>query len=131
MKHPGRPRATTEKVDQRIYELSGSDNIATTGDIHSVLKRKNIGISRETIRRSPKEAGAKFSLPISKSLLTENYHRYDRLRWAQVTCNIDWNQVIFSDETDVHLNPLKWRVQHLLRKGKVVWTVKDPIKVNV
>ena len=32
MKCPRRPCATTEKVDQRIYKLAGSDNIATTGD---------------------------------------------------------------------------------------------------
>ena len=57
MKRPGRPRATTEKVDQRIYKLAGSDNIATTGDMQSVLKRQNIGICQETIRRRLKEAG--------------------------------------------------------------------------
>ena len=39
MKRSGRARATTEKVDQRIYKLVGSDNTATTGDIQSVSKR--------------------------------------------------------------------------------------------
>ena len=43
----------------------------------------------------------------------------------------DWNQVIFSDEVTVHLNPLKRHVWHLSRKRKVVWTVKNLIKVNV
>ena len=33
MKRLGRPRATTEKVDQRIYKLAGSDKFATAGDI--------------------------------------------------------------------------------------------------
>ena len=79
MKRPGRPNAATEKVYQRIYKLAGSDNITTTGDIQSVLKRQNIGISQETIQRRLKEAGTKFCLPISKPLLTEN-HQYDRLR---------------------------------------------------
>ena len=79
MKRPGRPRITTKKVDQRIYKLVGDDNIATTGDIQRVLNRQNIEINRETIRRKLKEAGANFSLSISKPLLTENY-RYDRLR---------------------------------------------------
>ena len=46
----GRPRETTDKVDQRIYKLAGSDNVATTGDIRSILKRQNIRISQETIR---------------------------------------------------------------------------------
>ena len=50
MKRPGRPRAITEKIDQRIHKLAGSDNIATIGDIQSVLKQQNVGISQETIR---------------------------------------------------------------------------------
>ena len=50
MKRLGRLRATTEKVDQRIYKLAGSNNIATAGDIQSILKRQNIRISQETIR---------------------------------------------------------------------------------
>ena len=79
MKRPGRLYATTEKIDQQMYKLTGSDNIATIGDIQSVLKWQKIGISQGTIRRKLKEAGAKFSLLISKPLLTEN-HRYDRLR---------------------------------------------------
>ena len=40
MKRPGRSRSTTEKVNQRIYKFAGSDNIATTGDIQSILKRQ-------------------------------------------------------------------------------------------
>ena len=130
MKRSRRPRATTKRVDKGVYKLASSDNIATTGDIQSVLERQNIGISQETIRRRLKEAGTKFSLPISKLLLTEN-HRCDRLRWAQAACNIDWNQVVFSDKTTVRLNSLKRHVWHLLGKRKVVRTVKTPIKVNV
>ena len=74
-----------------------------------ILKRQNIGIGQETIRRRLKEAGAKFSLPMSKLFLTEN-HQYDTLRWAQAICDIDWNQVIFSNEASVRLDPLKRHV---------------------
>ena len=109
MKRPERLRPTTEKVHQRIYKLADSDNIAAIGDIQSILQWQNIRISRETIRRSLKEAGAKFSLPMSKLLLTEN-HRYNRLRWAQATCDIDWNQVIFSGKATARLNSLKRHV---------------------
>ena len=130
MKRLGRPSATNEKVDQRIYKLAGSDNIATTGHIQNILKRQNIGISQEIIRRRLKEAGTKFSLRISKPLLTESYW-YDRLRLVQATCDIDRNPVIFSDEATVCLNPPKRHVWHLSRKRKVVRTVKNPIKVNV
>ena len=44
---------------------------------------------------------------------------------------MDWNQIIFSDEATVRLNPLKQHVWDLPRKRKVVRTVKNPIKVNV
>ena len=57
MKRPERLRATTEKVDQQISKVAGRDRITTTGDIQNVLKRQNIGISQETIRRRLKEAG--------------------------------------------------------------------------
>ena len=127
MKRPERPCETVEKVDQRIYKLAGRDNIATTGDIQSILKRAK---HPETIRRRLKEAGTKFSLPISKPLLTGN-HRCDRLRCAQPTYDIDWNQIIFSDEATVRQNPLKRHVWHLPGKRKVVGTVKNPIKMNV
>jgi hypothetical protein len=62
------------------------------------LKRQNVQNSQEKIRRRLKEAGAKFNPPISKPLLTEK-HRYDRLQWAQATRDMDWNRVIFSDES--------------------------------
>ena len=130
VKRPGRPRVRTEKVHQRIYKLADSDHIATTGGIQSVLKRQHIVISQETIRQRLKEAEAKFSLPISKPLLIE-HHRYDRLRWVQPTYDIDWNQIIFSDEATVRLNPLKRHVWYFLGEREVVRTVKNPIKVNV
>ena len=51
-------------------------------------------------------AGAKYSRPMSKSLLTE-HHQQNRLRWAQQHKATDWNQVIFSGKTAVHLNSVK------------------------
>jgi hypothetical protein len=69
-----------------------------------------------------KEAGAKFSPPISKPLLTER-HRYGRLQWAQATHDMDWDRVIFSDEATVRLNQLKPYVWNLPGKKKVVRTV--------
>ena len=47
MNRLGRPRSTNEKVDQRINKLAGTDNIATAGDIRSVLKRENVRIERQ------------------------------------------------------------------------------------
>ena len=84
----GRPRGTTEKIDQRISDLATNDNIATTRDIRRVLKRQHAEISQETIRRRLKEHGAKFSPPISKPLLTEK-HRQKRLKLYGVWTGIE------------------------------------------
>ena len=42
MKRSGRFCATTEKVDQRISKLAGSDRIDTTGDRRNASKQQNI-----------------------------------------------------------------------------------------
>ena len=70
-----------------------------------------------------KEYGAKFSLPISKPLLTEK-RRQKRLDWAHAAGDMDWNRIIFSDETTVRLNQLKRCVWNLPGKRKVFRTVK-------
>ena len=46
MKRPERSRATTERVDQRIYKLASNDNIAATGDIQNVLKCKTSELAK-------------------------------------------------------------------------------------
>ena len=130
MKGIRRPRSTTKKVDQRINDLASTNNSATTRGIQRVPKRKNVDISQETIRRRLKKYGAKFSLPISKSLLTEK-HRQKRFEWAHAAGDMDWNRIIFSDEPTVRLNQLKKHVWNLPKKRKVFRTVKYLIKVNI
>ena len=97
---------------------------------YEVLKRQHVEISQETIRRRLKEHGAEFSPPISKPLLTEK-HRQKRLQWAQAVRGVDWNRIVFTDETTVRLNQLKRCVWNLPRKRKVFRTVKYPVKVNL
>ena len=75
-------------MDQRISDLASTNNSATTRGIQRVLKQKNVDISQETIRRRLKEYGTKFSLPISKPLLTEK-HRQKRLDWAHAAGDMD------------------------------------------
>ena len=43
----------------------------------------------------------------------------------------DWNRIVFTDETTVRLNQLKWCVWNLSGKRKVFRTVKYPVKVNL
>ncbi|CAF3368546.1 unnamed protein product [Rotaria socialis] len=126
----GRPRATTQKQDQRIISLAEEQPFVTAQDVTNQLERRGGAVSERTIRRRFNEAGARYSRPMSKPLLTER-HRQNRLRWAQHHKTTDWNQVIFSDETTVRLNCVKGLVWNFPGKKKVIRTVKHPVKVNV
>ena len=87
-------------------------------------------MSERTVRWCLNEAGAKYNKPISKPLLTE-HPQERRLKWVLTHQDIDWNQVILSDETTIRPNLVKGLVWNLSGKKKVVRTVKYPIKVNV
>ena len=89
----GRPRATTQKQDQRIISLAKVKTFITAQDISSKLNRQGVVVSGRTVRRRLNEAGARYNRPMSKPRLTEP-HRKNRLRWAQHHKATDWNQVI-------------------------------------
>ena len=126
----GRPRAATQKQDQRIISLTKEKTFITAQDISNKLNRQGVVVSGRIVRRHLNEAGARYNRPMSKPLLTE-CHRKNHLRWAQHHKATDWNQVIFSDETTIRLNSVKGLVWNFPEKKKVVRTVKHPIKVNV
>ena len=97
-----------EKVNQPISELATTN----TRPIQRVLNRNNVDISHQTIE-------TKFTVPISKPLLTE------KRRWLDPYCSwYDWNRIIFFHETNVRLNQLKRCVCNLPAKRKVFRTVK-------
>jgi transposase len=126
----GRSRKTTPKQDKKILSLANEEMFATTSDIEDRLKKKRPKISRTTVWRRLREARAKYDLPMSKPLLTED-HRKSRLKWAKRHRLTNWDRVIFSDEMTVYLNRSKRRVWNLPGKKKVIRTVKHPVKVNV
>ena len=82
LERSGRPRVTSAHGDQQIIQLAKKETFATSHDIKKDLHVKHIDISESTIRRRLYEACAKFNLPISKPLLTEQ-HRLNRLKWAR------------------------------------------------
>ena len=126
----GRPRETTPKQDKKILSLANKELFATSGDIEDSLKKKGPKISQRTIRRRLRESRAKYSLPMSKPLLSEDHRKY-RLKWAKRYRFTNWDRVIFSDEMTVYLNRSRRRVWNLPGKKKVIRTVKHPVKVNV
>ena len=79
MKRSDRAPVTIEKVDQRISKFEDSQAYCCN---RRYTKCFEVAKNQETIQRRLKETGPKFSLPISKLLLTEN-HRHNRLRGTQ------------------------------------------------
>lgn len=129
-KRSGRPRTTTSKQDTRIVSLAEQQTFATSRDLTDQMTKKGVKISERTVRRRLTEAGAKYNRPLSKPLLTEG-HRKKRLNWARNHGTMDWDHVIFSDETTIRLNSVKGCLWNLPGRKKVIRTVKHSAKVNV
>jgi len=76
--------------------------------IQQKLKSEGLKIKKDTIRRRLKENGCKWSNIKSKKFL-ENNQREERLKWAYNVRNIDWNKVIFTNETIFFLNKKQYK----------------------
>ena len=113
----GRPRATTPKQDKQILSFVEQQTFVTSRDITNQLNRKRVKINERTVRRRLNEGGGRCNRPLLKPLLTEN-HRINRLKWAHDYKAMDWNQVIFTDETTVRLNCVKGMVWNLPEKKR-------------
>ena len=102
----GRAGATIPKQDQQIVLLAEQQTFITSRDITNQLNRKRVRIDERTAGRRSNEAGAKYKRSLSKPLLTEN-HQMNRFKWTQDHKVMDYNQMIFSDETTIRLNCVK------------------------
>jgi transposase len=126
----GRPRKTTEEEDEVIVGAVKEDDEVLIKDIATKLKRQRIEISPSTIRRRLVEAGVEWKPVIMKPLLSEN-HRRNRLEWAQQHIEINWNEILFTDESTIKLfyyRSKAWRKPG----GRVVRrTVKHPVKMHI
>ncbi|CAF1219446.1 unnamed protein product [Rotaria sordida] len=126
----GRKRSTTEKQDDIIQSMVAQHPTESARQIAFRLSKKGIKISETTLRRRFKEAGLQSMKPTSKPLLTGD-HIKKRLQWAIQHQDIDWNQVIFTDESSFHMKQV---IRHVWKKrGEeyYVSTVKHPVKVHV
>ena len=74
----------------------------SAGQIAVRLSSKGIRVSESTLRRRFKEAGIQSMKPTAKPLLS-NDHIKRRLEWAVQHKEIDWTQVVFTDESSFHM----------------------------
>lgn len=126
----GRPRKTTEEQDETILELLEENREAVVKDIHSKAKKRRIQVSPSTVRRRLVEAGMEYGTPMVKPLLTDQ-HRQRRLAWAQTHLNVNWDEVLFTDESSIKIYYTRrgmWK-----RRGELIArrSVKYPAKLHI
>jgi len=126
----GRPRCTTEMEDERISKMAKQKHDITSTEIQWKLEKKGVEVSVQTIRRCLRESGEKFVKEIAKPLLSEK-HRANRLKWAKIYQNFDWNKVIFTDESTFQLYHSNRKIWQFIGHRKVFRTVKHSQKVHV
>lgn len=126
----GRKRKTSEKEDLDIISMAKKQRTSTLSDISISMSRQGTDISYVTVKRRLDEEGLYKLKPLLKPLLLDK-HRKSRLKWAKANRNMDWSQIIFTDETTISQfsKPKKvWR-----KKGEIIKvpTVKHSGKVHV
>lgn len=126
----GRNRKTLDKIDKKIIRLFEKDNTMTLSRARALLKRKNIHLSIATISRRLHEAGFFQKMPLSKPLLNSG-HIQKRLEWCSQVTEIDWNKVIFSDESSFVLKGIKKKYWSRGINRKIFHVVKHPQKIHV
>ena len=123
----GRSQSTTEKQDMMIKSMVVQHPTESAGQIAVRLSSKGIRVIESTLRRRFKEAGIQSMKPTAKPLLS-NDHIKRRLEWAVQHKEIDWTQVVFTDESSFHM---RYIIRRVWKKRGYVSTVKHPVKVHV
>ena len=126
----GRPRQTSNIQDQSMIERVSEEPEMTSELISTRMKRKGVQVSSRTVRRRFNEFGFSYSAPLLKPLLTET-HQLKRFEWSRKYMQFDWNKVIFSDETTVHMDRPPSRVWQRRGARFPFSTVKHPQKLHL
>jgi len=126
----GKNRCTSKSEDKKIIQIAEMGKMTNTTLIQKKLKREGMEIKKDTIRRRLKENGGRWCIIKSKKFL-ENKHREERLKWAYNVRKMDWNKVIFTDETTFFLNKKHYKSWDFPSTKRTIKKTKLPIKVNV
>ena len=95
-----------------------------------ILERKGIVVSNNTISRRLAETGFRYRSPLMKPLLSSD-HMKKRVEWCNRMSSMNWNSVIFTDETTVVLKKYKRKYWSISRSKKVIRVVKHPPKIHL
>ncbi|CAF4089258.1 unnamed protein product [Rotaria magnacalcarata] len=98
----GPKRSTTEKQGAMIQSIVAPRSIESACQIAVRLSEKGRNISEAALRRRFKEAGVQSMTPTFKSLLSSD-HIKKKFEWAIKHTDIDWNQMVFTDEGSFYM----------------------------
>ena len=103
----GRPRKTTVRTDRVLFRLARKHRFASCNEL---LSHWQTQISRRTLTRRLRERKLRQYRPCRVPLLSRNNIRA-RLDWAMRRCHwrLQWNRVIWSDESRFLLHPVDGR----------------------
>jgi len=119
-------------IDEIIKKLLNADNNLTINQIIALIKiNDNIICSHSNVHKRLKIMGYISKVPIVKSLITEK-HLNDREYWAIFYTNHNWNNVIWSDESTISIQPNKYSKLWIYKNDTIIKrSVKHPLKLHV
>lgn len=105
-KGSGRPRKTTQRIDNKIYSISKSDRFKSSSQIRAEINEEICSpISRQTVSRRLREKGMFGRIAVRKPLLRP-INKQKRLKFAQehAAWTIDqWKSILWTDESKFEL----------------------------
>ena len=105
----GRPRATSNIIDQQIINLGQLDEGNSKNETKSSIDTFNTGPSTKTITRRLKEVGSDFRFP-SKAPVVSEKNKKKRVAWSNKHLDHDFKKTVISDEKVFCLNKRDGRV---------------------
>lgn len=120
-KYDGRPRILNARDEAHLKRLRLKDRFQTTSKLkEDLVNITNKPCSTNTIRRRLNEMGINACRPAKKPILTQKM-RSTRLEWSTSHANwtvLDWQNVIFSDESKFNLIGADGGARVWRRKGE-------------
>ncbi len=98
----GRPSKITREVKRVVDEQMRLDDETTAHQLHALLKSKGFNLSLRTILRCRTSLGWTFRGSAYCQLIRQ-VNKEKRLEWARNNSNLDWRNVVWTDECTVQL----------------------------
>ena len=106
----GRDKKYDSSTAKLIVNKVESEEYITAKEISNSLKEEGVAVSESTVTRTLKDLGFEYKKPKTAILLNDQ-QKYDRLQWCLKHKEMNWETVLFADETVFRAGPsrkYKW-----------------------